>query len=398
MIYTSKVDPMEPYWLVNKHVSFPALKHDMHTDVAVIGAGITGASVCYWLSGKCKVVLLEEDTIASKASGRNAGFLLTGTSEYYNKAIQRYGHAKAKAVWKITQQNHDLLERQIFDYEECDHKRSGSYLVAASKREMQDLVESADLLRKDGFNYKLINEGEINTLLSSKSFHGAAFNSRDGEVNPVKLVGALISKAKDNGTQIFEKTVVKRIIAQKDGFSVKTNHVTVNSDFVVLATNAYTPMLHSYFKRKIMPVRGQMLATNPLGKRFDGVFYANYGYEYWRQTPDGRILAGGFRELDFSGEKGYRMVTTKNIQKRLEKMLHQLSLEFNVEHRWSGIMGFSKDHLPIIGSLPDTKNLLVSAGYSGHGLGFAFVAGRMISETVINGKPNPEIFSPSSAC
>ena len=80
MIYTSKVD-MKPYWLVNKQVSFQALKKDMHADVAVIGAGITGASVCYWLSGKCKVVLLEEDTIASKASGRSAGFLLTGTSD-----------------------------------------------------------------------------------------------------------------------------------------------------------------------------------------------------------------------------------------------------------------------------------------------------------------------------
>lgn len=398
MICTSKVDPMKPYWLVNKQVSFPALKHSMHTDVAVIGAGITGASVCYWLSGKCKLVLLEEDTVASKASGRNAGFLLTGTSEYYNKAIKRYGHEKARTIWKITQQNHDLLEKKIFNYEECDHRRSGSYLVATSKREMQDIVESVDLLRKDGFNYKLINESEINTLLACKSFHGAAFNARDGEVNPVKLVGALISKAKDNGAQIFEKTAAKKIRIQKDGFSIKTNHGTVNSDFVVMATNAYTPMLLSYFKRKIVPVRGQVLATNPLDKKFDGVFYANYGYEYWRQTPDGRILAGGFRELDFAGEKGYKMLTTKSIQKRLEKLLDQLSLEFNVEHRWSGIMDFSKDNLPIIGSLPGTKNLLVSAGYSGHGLGFAFVAGRMISEVILNGKLSLELFSPLRLC
>jgi glycine/D-amino acid oxidase-like deaminating enzyme len=172
----------------------------------------------------------------------------------------------------------------------------------------------------------------------------------------------------------------------------------MNSDFVVLATNAYTPLLHSYFKRKIVPIRGQMLATNPLGKRFEGVFYANYGYEYWRQTPDGRILAGGFRELDFAKEKGYRMVTTKNIQKRLEKLLAKLSLDFNVEHRWSGIMGFTKDHLPIIGSLPIAKNLLVSAGYSGHGLGFSFVAGRMISEMILNSKLSPEPFSPSRLC
>jgi len=389
---------MKPYWLLDKKVSFPALKHDMRADVAVIGAGITGSSVCYWLSGKCKVVLLEADTIASKASGRNAGFLLTGTSGYYNEAVKRYGHEKARAVWKITQENHDLLEKEIFDYEECDYRRSGSYLIATSAREMQDIHESVDLLRKDGFNYKLISGSEINAVLSSKGFHGAAFNAKDGEVNPVKLVDVLVCKAKNNGTQIFEKTVAKRITVKKNGFSIKTNHAAVNSDFIVLATNAYTPMLHSYFKRKIVPIRGQMLATNPLHKRFEGVFYANYGYEYWRQTPDGRVLAGGFRELDLAKEKGYRLVTTRNIQKRLEKLLAQLSLKFNVEHRWSGIMGFTKDHLPIIGSLPGRKNLLVSAGYSGHGLGFSFVAGRIISEMILNGKSSPEPFSPSRLC
>jgi len=398
MICIGKVDPMKPYWLVNKQVSFPALKHDMHADVAVIGAGITGASVCYWLSGKCKVVLLEEDMIASKASGRNAGFLLTGTSDYYNKAIQRYGHEKARAVWEVTQENHDLLERHIFNHKDCDHRRSGSYFVAASEREMQDLRESVDLLRKDDFNYKLISGNEINAILSSKGFHGAAFNARDGEVNPVKLVGALVSKAMDSGAEIFEKSAVKRITAE-NGFSIKTEQASVNSDFVVLATNAYTTLLHSYFKGKITPVRGQMLGTNPLSKRFEGVFYANYGYEYWRQTPDGRILAGGFRELGLAREKGYRMVTTKKIQKRLEKLLAQLSLEFNVEHRWSGIMDFTKDHLPIVGSLPGTKNLLVSAGYSGHGLGFSFVAGRMISELILDGKPRSlELFAPSRLC
>jgi glycine/D-amino acid oxidase-like deaminating enzyme len=263
---------------------------------------------------------------------------------------------------------------------------------------MQDIVESVKLLRKDGFSCKLIDESEINSVLSSKGFHGGAFNARDGEVNPAKLVNALAGKARENGTDIFEKTVAKRITVEEDRFSIKTDHAVVNSDFVVLATNAYTPLLNSYFKGVISPIRGQMLATSPVDKKFESVFYANYGYEYWRQTPEGRIIAGGFRELDFAKEKGYRMITTKNIQKKLEKMLRQFSLEFDVEYGWSGIMGFSKDHLPIIGSLPGKKNMLVSAGYSGHGLGFAFIAGRMIAEAILSGKQVSGLFSPSRFC
>ncbi|HLE35212.1 MAG TPA: FAD-dependent oxidoreductase [Nitrososphaerales archaeon] len=386
---------MMPYWLVGKKSSFPVLKRDVRVDVAVIGAGITGASVCYWLSDKCNVVLLEKETVASQASGRNAGFILTGTSDYYIRAIERYGHEKARTIWKITQLNHDLLENHIFSDDDCDHIRSGSYLVATSDKEMQDLHESVNLLKKDGFGYKLMSEGEIKAVLSSKSFRGAAYNAKDGEVNPVKLVDAMTRKAKNSGIRIFEKTRVRRIAPQKDGFKIVTDHATVNSDFVVLATNAYTPMLHTYLKDKIVPVRGQMLATNPLGKRFKGVFYANYGYEYWRQAPDGRMLVGGFRGLDFAREKGYRLGTTKKIQKSLEKLLVRMSPKFKVEYRWSGIMGFTKDHLPLIGSIPGAGNLLVSAGYSGHGLGFGFIAGKMISEIIIDGKGYHKLFSPS---
>lgn len=386
---------MKPYWLADAKPSFPALNHDTDVDVAVIGAGITGASICYWLSGKCNVALIEADMVASKASGRNAGFLLTGTADHYSKAIERYGHRKARTVWRLTQENHDLLERHIFNDDECEHKRSGSHLVAASEKEMQDINESATLLQKDGFSCKLISESEINEILSSKHFHGAAFNASDGEVNPFKLANALVGKAHANGTKIFEQTSVKHI-TEKNGFSIKTNHATVHSDYVVLATNAYTPLIHPGLNGMIEPVRGQMLATNPLGKRFNGVFYSNDGYEYWRQVPDGSVLAGGFREMDFNKERGYRMATTNVIQRRLEKMLTQLSLEFDVEHRWSGIMGFSKDHLPIIGPLPGSENLLISGGYSGHGLGFSFLAGRMISEVILSHRPeNMEIFAPT---
>ncbi len=385
---------MEPYWLVKKKISFPALKEDVRADVAVIGAGITGAAVCYWLAGKCRVILLEEDMIASKASGRNAGFLLTGTADYYNRAVQRYGREKAKALWQVTQENHDLLEKHIFPDAACDHQRSGGYLVASSAEEMRDLRASVQLLREDGFHYQLLGAEEINAVLSSKDFHGAALNERDGEVNPVKLVEALVRKANRNGTEIFEKTKTRGITAGKDGFYITTDQAVVRSNYLVLATNAYTPLICSSLQDRVRPTRGQMLATNPLPKRFRGVFYANYGYEYWRQVPDGRVLAGGFRELDFAGEQGYKMVTTKNIQRNLEKLLARLALEFKVEHRWSGIMGFSADQLPIIGPLPGKDKLLVSLGYSGHGLGFGFYAGRMISETILNGQTsNPGLFS-----
>jgi glycine/D-amino acid oxidase-like deaminating enzyme len=381
------------YWL-DSITNFPVLRHDIHAEVVVIGAGITGASVSSWLSSKCKTVLLESEIVASKASGRNAGFLLTGTSEYYNRAVELYGHRRGKAVWKLTQENHTLLEKHILkNHIDCEYKRSGSYLVAFSKKELNDIDESIKLLNHDGFSYKRIGKREINELLSSRGFHGAAFNAFDGEINPVKLVRGLVRVANNKGVYVFENTPVKKIERKYNLFKIRTKHGTVTADYVVLATNAYTPLIHPYFRNMIKPVRGQVVVTNPCRKLFDGVFYANYGYEYWRQLPDGRILAGGFRETDPVKETGYKMITTRKIQNKLEGLLHRLSVKSKVAYRWSGTMAFTKDRLPIIGSIPNMKNFLVSVGYSGHGLGFGFIAGKMIGEEILYNKSS-KIFSP----
>jgi hypothetical protein len=380
------------YWL-DSTTKFPRLKGDVHTDVAVIGAGITGGSVCYWLGAKCKSVLLESDTVASKASGRNAGFLLTGTSDYYNKAIKRYGPRKARKIWKLTQENHTLLEKHISKNSiECGYNRSGSYLVASSNKEMEDITESVSLLKRDGFNYKLMGKKEINKVLSSSSFHGAAFNAFDGEVNPVKLVSGLVKMASNNSTHVFENTRVTKIERKNELFILKTRTGTVTADYVVLATNAYTPLICPYFLDVIKPVRGQVLLTEPHKEKLSGVFYANYGYEYWRQLPSGRILAGGCRDVDPATETGYSMITTKKIQNKLEDLLHKLHIGSKVAYRWSGIMGFTKDQLPIIGSVPGMEKLLISAGYSGHGLGFSFIAGRMIGEKILHSRDPVSFF------
>ena len=378
----------------NSGTRFPVLKNDISADVVVIGAGITGASVSYWLGNKCKTVLLESDTVASKASSRNAGFLLTGTSAYYNRAIKLYGHRKSKAIWSLSRQNHALLQRHILRNNiECEYKRSGSYLVATTKREMNDLITSTTLMKRDGFNYNIIGEKDINERLSSKSFYGAAFNERDGEINPVKFVRGLVKTAASTGTNIFENSKVNKIEMRKNIFKIKTKYGKIRADYLVLATNAYSPLVYPYLRSLILPVRGQMLVTKPCKDFLDGVFYANYGYEYWRQLLDKRIIVGGFREIDPLGETGYLMVTRNKIQKKLEGLLHELSIKSAITCKWSGIMGFTKDQLPIIGSLQNRKNLLISAGYSGHGLAFSFIAGKMLGEKILHNKFN-NIFSP----
>jgi len=144
-------------------------------------------------------------------------------------------------------------------------------------------------------------------------------------------------------------------------------------------------------------VRGQMLATAPVGRRvFERPAYANRGYRYWRQRADGRLLAGGWRDTAADEEVGEEERTTPRIQDQLERFLRERCPETNVTHRWAGIMGFSHDALPYVGRLD--SGVFVNAGFTGHGMAFATATGELIADLVRDKKRSEtDLFAPERA-
>ncbi|MBK7759034.1 MAG: FAD-binding oxidoreductase [Deltaproteobacteria bacterium] len=143
-----------------------------------------------------------------------------------------------------------------------------------------------------------------------------------------------------------------------------------------------------YFRDKVDPVRGQMLATAPLPPLFECPIYANHGYDYWRQDPAGRIVLGGWRNLDPEAEVGHAETLHAQIQARMTEFVQSWVPDQTVEitHRWSGIMGFSRDGLPLVGPAPGTPGAVVGAGFTGHGFGFAFLAGAALARLIVDGQ------------
>jgi glycine/D-amino acid oxidase-like deaminating enzyme len=142
---------------------------------------------------------------------------------------------------------------------------------------------------------------------------------------------------------------------------------------LVIATNAYAPQLCPVLTPLIAPRRGQMLATAPLDRRVaECPTYAQWGYQYWRQLADGRLLIGGWRDLDLDGETGFETEPTPKIQAGIEQGLYELAPEgAEIVARWAGTMGFARDGRPLIGWLDAEHHLAIAAGFTGHGLGMA---------------------------
>jgi len=171
---------------------------------------------------------------------------------------------------------------------------------------------------------------------------------------------------------------------------VRTARAVVRAGAVVLCTNAYTAHLAA---SRVRPVRGQMLATAPAAPVFERPAYANRGYQYWRQTGDGRVLVGGWRDTAVDEEVGEDERTTDVIQRQLEAFLRERAITAAVTHRWAGTMGFSHDALPYIGAI--APGTFVCGGFTGHGMAFGPASAELVA-TLVRGATHPDadLFDP----
>src|SRR5207237_972359 len=176
-----------------------------------------------------------------------------------------------------------------------------------------------------------------------------------------------MSAALRESIQIFELSPVTAL-TRRGRWTLEMANGSVSAARVVLATNAYAASLLPQVP--ITPTRGQVLATIPLPRVVVPFpMYANYRYEYWRQTAEGALVIGGWRNLDVPTEVGRVEELNPIIQAALEGFANEIIGEPpRVDYRWAGIMGFTPDRYPLVGPVPERDGLYIAAGYSGHGV------------------------------
>ncbi len=381
------------YWhLEQRRLGRDGAIPDTYFDAVILGGGIAGTAAAYHVRQArptWRVALVESRRLASGATGRNAGFLLAGTADHYAVSVERYGRAIAREVFAVTVGSHRRVREFLAANPgmECGYRPCGSLTLAVSAEEAEVLRASAEMIREDGFDVRF---SETDPL--GRGFHGGIVNPHDGGIHPVKLVRALAETSK---AEIFDDTEVFSLEADGRGIVLDTPRGKLRAERALVALNAYAPLLDGYFADKVSPVRGQVLVTAPVSKRvLEPVVYANDGFEYFRQLPDGRFLLGGGRRDFAATEIGYDDVAAPDVHGFLDAFKDRYFPELKdvpVEHRWSGIMGFTPDGLPMLGRYRDLPNVWFSLACHGHGMGFslevAAMAARMVTQGVV-----PELF------
>ena len=374
-----------PYWLDDPYEPRAPLAGRVEAEVCVIGGGVGGLSCARTLAERgVDTIVLERTTIAGGASGRNGGFLLAGVAAFHNDARELYGHEHARRLYASTlsaqQEIYELAARLgIGD----SVREVGSLRVAVSDDEAERVSGQVAALKEDGFPAELVERDELPPVLRRRGLC-ACLVDHDAALHPARWYRALAGAAEQAGARIFEGTAVRGPVPAPGEGELVTGGGSVGARHVVVAADGALPALVPDYEGRVRPRRLHMVASEPMEQRIvDQLVYPRWGFEYFQQRRDGRLLLGGFSDLDGPASYTDREEGSPEVWARLEAYLRdELGLDTRVSHRWVGVVGYTEDQLPYVGEVPGRPGLYVAGGYSGHGNLPGYVAGQEIADLI----------------
>ena len=386
------------------------------SEVVVIGGGIAGASAaCHLAEHGRSVTLLERGEIASEASGVNAGGIgALGWGHVPN--LESYLTMGSLQIFKSLQLDHGY---------DIEFRASGALQAIQTAEQYEYARDQVLSLKSRGYSVELLTVNEARSIEPelNPELAGAVYFLLRAQADPGKATRALAAAAAHLGAHVLTGREVTGITRLADGtYRVVCSEEVHHAKQLVLAAGAWCVPLGEMLGLRIpiVPVRGQMWATEPLPPR---VFHSLSAAEsplhwktspdndadtppelthkesrrvtrhlYGRQTRDGEIIFGGDRQI-----VGYdRMVDSAGIEvnfghaTEILPMLNRLS----VNRTWAGLMPFPLDGRPIIGKIPQLDNLYIVSGLASSGFGRGPMAGKLIADYVHTGH-RPHVLSES---
>jgi len=370
----------------NQELSYGKLNSNIRTQVCVIGAGFTGLNTAINLAKKdFDVVLIESEKIGWGASGRNGGQLISGFS--FSDHFEKKGTENdIQNIWQLGAKSADLVRERVSEFSiDCDLKE-GFIDVATNRKHMDELIDRSEEWKQSGYhhNLELVDENQVKKYVNSDSYVGGLIDSGSGHIHPLNLCLGEAKAASELGVMIYEDTHAVKISGGSPS-KVATENGIIESDYIVIATNAYIGDLNKKLRRMVMPAASCIIATEPLSSELAekvipsdmAVCDQNTILDYYRLSADKRMLFGG--RFNYSGKIPSDDKIKIEIKKRMVSVFPELS-EARVDYAWSGNVAVSLKKIPQLGRIDN--NIFYSQGYSGHGVAPTHMAAKVIADAI----------------
>ena len=374
----------------------PALAGDIEADICVVGGGIAGCSTALHLAQRgFKVVLLEAQRVGYGASGRSGGQIIPGYSSGMAKLKAQLGPADAKRLWDVSVEGveltRDLIERNRID---CD--LTWGHLHVGIKPRQRDELKEWQREQEDEYGYRklrFMERAEVAGWIASKRYIAGLYDSGAGHLHPLRYTIGLGQAAITAGVTLYEHSVVTDIRYGRT-VTVRTANGSVRAKFLALCANVGHVDLSRRLARKLIGIASYIVATKPLGAERaaallrDNIAVAdiNWIIDYYRRSPDHRLLFGG--RVSYSGLNP--LGTERATRLRMLNVFPQLA-DAEIEYAWGGIIDISMSRAPNFGRLD--PNVYYLQGFSGHGMALTSIAGKIVAESIAGQAERFDVFA-----
>lgn len=366
-------------------------------DVCIIGAGLAGLTTALELARRHKrILVLDAESIAWGASGRNGGFVSPGFAQGYDKIANHVGTAQANALYAMSIEGMRAVQNNIDSLGIEDVKPVNGIISACRYRATESLRGRQSWLEQD-FDYHVdyLDKHTIAQHIVSTAYHDALIDNNAFHFNPLAYARGIANEIRKLGGEICEQAPVDIITGSKGQWQIVTPGCHITASDVVIATGGYTgnlvPQLHNSF----LPIATYVMLTQPNPELIataintsSAIIDDRRAGDYYRVVDNGRRLLWGGR------------ITTRTSEPRtLAAILHKSMIAtfpqleaLQVDYAWSGLMSYARHQMPQIGQL--ANGLWYCTAFGGHGMNTTAIGGRVIAEGIMELSDRYQLFAP----
>lgn len=374
-----------PYWLLKNGIlaSYPPLSEDVSCEIAIIGAGITGALTAYYLTREgVDALALDSRDVASGSTAASTSMLQHAADTELVDLVAMVGEETAVRSYRIGLESVAKLEKLVRELDDgCGFERKQTLYLASAKSHVAKLRQEYELRRRHGFDVEFLDDSHIQSRFPFTA-PAAILANGDGQVDAFRLAHRLMQHAVHRGLRVFDRTGVTNIASGRNGVLLTTDRgCTVSARRVVFATGYES---QRYLKQRIGDLHSTFAVITEPVEPFPHwpdrcmIWETARPYCYLRATQDGRILIGGKDTPFATAHQQDHLVKKKSLQ--LLRRLHRLfpAVDFEIAYAWAGTFGTTDDGLAYIGVSPEWRHAYFALGYGGNGITMGLKAAELI--------------------